>query len=209
MASLDLTTLAIVKQHMDPEAAMDTSRDAFINQLIDEVSDQVELFTGRQFLEAARTEYYDGTGTDTLILNQGPLVSVTSVHSVEYGDNGSGTRTETLTAVDQADRLEGGLRTEGAVSLGWLRMLSGVWARGKRNYKVVYTAGFATATSGLPLSIVSNATTEVAIAFNLRASEGLMSKTQGDGGIAPAPRLYRMDAMERAFSQYRARRFAA
>jgi len=186
-ASLDLTTATLVKGEVDPSGAFSTTYDVLIGNLITGVSDRIERLCGRKFLEAARTEYYDGSGRERLVLRQGPLVSVTSVSSVVYIDSGGGSRGETLTAIDESERIEDGLRADGCVCAGSVRLLSGRFLEGRLNYKVVYTAGFATATAGLPESLVEIATVAVIQAFNNRDTWGLVSKTVGSSDWSPVP----------------------
>jgi hypothetical protein len=199
-----LTTLALVRQRLSIPTA-DTSRDALITQLIAEISDQVEVETGREFIEASRTEYYDGSGREVLLLRQGPLVSITSVSSIEYGDDGAGNQTETATIVKPSERFSGGLRSEGDNGRAWIRLRSGFFVPGQRNYKVVYVAGFSTSTAALPAAIVHKATTDVAVEYYLREAAGLMAKTVGDSTINPIPRANIYEARARSWSPFRLR----
>lgn len=209
MASLDLTDKARVKLLLDPGGTFGSTWDTLLDQIIDEVSDTIERRCGRQFLRAARTEYHDGTGTDTLLLGQGPLVSIASVEQVAYSDSGGGTRAETLTAVLQAQRLEIGLASEGATGRAGVRMISGTFIEGRRNYKVVYTAGFGTTLADLItngyLGIVEVASRHVAATFLTREAVGLISKDLGDGSISPVPQSNLDAALIRALEPWRLR----
>jgi len=158
-----------------------------LETLVIEVSDAIEFYLGRILASTTHTHYFDGTGAPTLILRQGPLVSVTSVQSVEYVDGGAGARSETLTTIDPFTYVEEGQRSEGFVGVAALRLLSGAWTPGSRNYKVVYVAGWDVLDTGgsndIPEAIVAQATKEAAARFNTRTLDGLASRTVGDGSI--------------------------
>lgn len=211
-----LTTVDRVKQLLFSGTDTDPGADydELLDLLVAEVSDLMEKRMGRTIAEATYTEYYDGTGTDTLLLKQGPLVSVTSVETVEYSDAGSGVRQETLTAVDQADRLEGGLRSEGASGVGSIRLISGAFTRGRRNYKVVYVAGWEDDTEDpdevttIPQALVRVATSHAAALFNLRDLAGLAGRDVGDGSVSTIPAANLDDALERGIAPFEVRSIA-
>lgn len=193
MPSLDLTTATLVKGQLDPAGSFSTTYDTLIGNLITAVSDRIERVCGREFLEEPRTEFYDGSGRRRLQLRQGPLVSVASVHSVEYIDAGAGARGVSLTEIFPKDRLEDGLRADGEVGRGAIVLPWAGFARGILNYKVIYTAGLATATAGLPEALTEIATVAVIQSFNNRDTWGLISKTVGDAEWNPVP-LTNLDA---------------
>ena len=154
-----------------------------LETLVVEVSDAIERYLDRTIAQATYTHYFDGTGRDTLVLREGPLVSVTSLESVDYYDAGSGARGETLTAINPYEYVMEGQRSEGCVGLGVIRLVSGCFYRGRRNYKVVYSAGWTDSvdegSTNIPQAIVAQATREVAARFNLRTMDGLSSRTVG------------------------------
>ena len=203
-ASIELTTTERVKERLGKDDSVD---DAVIATLVTEASSQIEEWAKREFIEETRTEYYDGTGTNTLYLRQGPLVSVTTVSSVEYG--GTTARTETLTTVEEAERLDGNLLTENHTGLALIRLLSGVFTIGMRNYKVVYVAGFSTDFAGLPEAVKSFATSHVCAMYNAqRTAAGLQNRTIGDADINPIPIANIDSALMRAIAPYRVRQVA-
>ena len=185
-----------------------------LETLVVEISDSIERYLHRTILETAHTEYCDGTGTSTLLLREGPLVSVASVDCVEYVDGGSGARSETLTRVDPYLYVEDGQRSEGCTGAGSLRLISGCWTKGRRNYKVVYTAGWGALDSGsneIPEAIVHQATREVAARFNTRSMDGLSSRTLGDASAVASdavsiPQRYLDEARGAALASFRLRR---
>jgi len=176
-----LTSLAVVKRRIDVEGSYSTTYDALLEDLINEVSTYLEDKCNRIFRSQTYTEYFSGNGTPFLGLRQGPLTSITSVNFVEYSDAGDGSRDETLTEIEEYQRLEGGLIGEGHLGLGWIERRDGcVWTEGYRNYKVVYIAGFTT----IPPSLERWATYRVASEFVARESPGLLTKTVADGQLA-------------------------
>jgi len=185
-----LTTLARVKERLNL-ASSNTTWDDLLNSLISEISNKAKDITGRVLTEATYTEYYDGTGTDTLYLRQGPLVSVSSVYSVSYGSDGAGGRSESTSLLDPSNYVLDGLRDENWRGCGKIRLLGGTWTEGVRNWKVTYTAGYDT----VPESLVHFATNWVVSAFLTRECFGLVSKVIGDGSITPMP----LDAAEAMF----------
>lgn len=207
-----LTTLDRVKQVILGDSAEDTgTHDELLDVMIDEVSDRIERLCDRVFAAADYTEYYDGSGTDTLYLRQGPLVSVTSVDSIVYSDAGDGSQSETETDVDAYQYVLGGKRAVGYVGVGCLRLLGGVWQRGTLNYKVVYNAGFVDDTdgsteNGIPQALVRAATSYAAAMFNLRGLEGLMSREVGDSSRTTIPDANLDQALIRAIAPFRVRR---
>ena len=177
-----LTSLARVKERLGL-ASSNTTWDDLLNSLISEISYKAQDITGRVLTEATYTEYYDGTGTDTLYLRQGPLVSVSAVYSVSYGSDGAGGRTEETSELDASNYVLDGLRSENWRGCGKIRLLGGVWTEGVRNWKVTYTAGYDTVPEGL----VHFATNWVVSAFLTRECFGLVEKAIGDGSITPVP----------------------
>ena len=189
---------------------------AALQAIILHVNDAIERYLARTIENTAYTHYLDGMGTPTLELREGPLVSVTSVEQVDYIDSGGGARGETLETVDPYTYVEQGLRSEGYIGLGSLRMLSGVWQKGSRNYKVVYNAGWEPLDTGgsndIPEAIVSQATREVAARFNTRSLDGLASRTVGDStidrDITTIPERFISEARKRALAPFRIPRVA-
>lgn len=195
---MTFTTRARVKERLSIPSGT-TDFDAVIDTIIGEVNAMVDDLIGRDLDETTHTEYYNGSGTDTLLLRQGPLVSVTSVHSVVYEDGGGGSRSETTTELTQANRLEWGLRSEGYLGQCAIVYNSGTFTRGKRNWKVVYDAGFASA----PETLAKAATYEACAEFLARESQGLVSKIIGEAQQSVMTMQQRRRALEAAISPYR------
>ena len=160
------TSLALVKERLFPGVvAPTTNYDGMINSIIAEVTDRIRQKLDSRFLfERTTVEYVDGSGTLDLFLREGPLISVSSVYTVEYGDDGFGARTETLTLVDESEYVLEGLRANDYIGVGWISRLGSYWLRGQRNYKITYDAGF----SALPAGVQSAATRLVLAEINRR-----------------------------------------
>ena len=174
-----LTTLALVKSRLFPGGqGTHTDHDTLISELITYASAKIEDRLDRYLGDQTHTEYHDGRGQRRMYLNEGPLISVTTVEEIDYG--GTTTRTEDPTTVEQAERLEGGLASEGHKGIGWLELINGLWIPGQRNYKIVYVGGFA----AMPESIEGLAADLVVLMYRRREAQGVTSKTIGDGSIA-------------------------
>lgn len=167
------TSLANVKEHLQI-ASTDTSKDAFLENLINRSYKVLEKYIGRQIKSRSYTEHYDGDGTDTLLVEQWPIISVTSLHDdidrkfesdsliaaadyVIYGDN----------LGDYKIRLLG----QGSFRFGY----GPVFTDAVQNIKIVYTAGYAT----IPADIETASIIHVSHMFNKSAAEGHLSMSLG------------------------------
>lgn len=79
-----LDTLAGVKQYLLMPAGY-TREDARLTTWITQVSAAVELYLGRTIASYAYTEFYDGQGTDQLILKQRPVTAITNIWENPFG----------------------------------------------------------------------------------------------------------------------------
>lgn len=153
--------------------------DALIDLLVSEVSDEYQVRLGRTFSEASYTQYLDGSGTRSLLLGVGPLVSFTSLESVEYTDNGAGGVTETRTLVARHTYVLAGLRSQPRFTgLGRIDLVAdSIFTPGPKRYRAVYTAGF----DSIPEGIVGLSTTGVVSRLFTRETGHLLSQALGDG----------------------------
>jgi len=102
-----------------------------MRRLINAVTALIEKTLRREFKQRTYTETYDGSGGGSLFLKHFPIISVTSVERLDE----DGTTADTLTTSDywSVDAI-GEIRAKTAVAF---------W-KADQNYKVVYSAGFAT-----------------------------------------------------------------
>ncbi len=136
-ASGDLTNAANVKEYLGLSGSDD---DTFIGNLIDRASEGIENYCRRKFTSTQHTEYYDGRGEPRLVLNQRPIISVTSVHDDLDRAFGGGALIDSSDYITRDD--------EGVIEyLSSASTFPGTGAcfyDGQLNVKVVYTAGYAT-----------------------------------------------------------------
>lgn len=135
LASVDLTTLAEVKQIIDT-SYIDTSQDTLIGSMISEVSDRITQYLGFHTLHATRTETYEGRRFERVVtIDSKPLTTVTSIkHHSEQDFTG-------VLALD-ADQYVVHKRS------GWVRLdFAPIY---KHNYfQVVYDGGLGAAASNV------------------------------------------------------------
>lgn len=127
-----------------------------LDALVDEISAAVEDYCGRKFESATFTQDYNGSGTRNLMLQQFPIVSVTTV---------------TRTKADAANTEVTVVKTEYNVhkDAGILQMHpvnysdSAVWLKGDMNYEIVYVAGYAS--GSMPKAIIGACKIWIAVIF--------------------------------------------
>lgn len=139
-----------------------TAQDALLTVLVDAVSMEVRRWCDRDltngFESASRTEYYSGTGEETIQLLEWPVASVASV-TIRY----AGGTTETVDAdTYRVDGTSGVLSRIDAVrtrypvtSFGTIDNMFGAEPRfphGFNNIGVTYTGGYATIPSDLKMA---------------------------------------------------------
>ena len=153
----------------------------YLSSLLDRASAMVENVIGREVEQAAFTEYVNGRGTPYLNLRRGPIdVAVTPpvVSSVTYDSD----RVESLTTVAAGDYQVWGIDANWRLP-GYLEAASWAWSTGNKNYKIVYTAGWAT----VPADI-QEATLHTAVWMkNKRRDTATSDRSVGDasmGGFA-------------------------
>ncbi len=118
-----------------------STEDVIVGDLVNQVSQFINDYCGHPLLQATYTEFYDGDGTNELILRNFPVVSVTTIHDDPLRVFGA----DTAKVVASDVMLEKGA---GIVRL-WNN--GGYFNRGEGNVKVVYVAGYALAS--VPYSI--------------------------------------------------------
>lgn len=149
-----LTTVANVKQYLSLTG--DTTDD-LLSRLIDAASAFVENWLGRQVLQATVTEWQSGNGKEALLLAQSPVVSV---ESVTVGD-------QTIRAAATLSEM-GWRQTE-----RWLIYQHGHFAKGMKNVRIEYTAGFDVVPADIEQAVIDL----VSLRFKERDRIGHISKS--------------------------------
>jgi len=147
----------------------DDSEDASLTLLINNASDIIESYCNdRRFASTVHTnEEYDGTGTGHLALKDYPVTTLTQV------DRRSGDfKTPGWDSIEEEHikLLDNGTDGPGQV------YYSGGFSKGIRNYRVTYTAGYATIPHDLQLACLQI----VAWLRNRIKSTGMKSETLGE-----------------------------
>ncbi len=112
-----------------PSAA--SADDILITTIITQIEAQIKEYCQRIFEAVNFTEYYDGDGTDLLLLNNYPIVSITSL----YDDTKRVYGADTL--IDSADIII--YKTNGCV-----RLDGHIFTKSEQNIKIIYRAGYGT-----------------------------------------------------------------
>lgn len=191
----ELTTIEEAKIFLELRSS---DHDEMIKRIIIGVSEHVEFHTGRFFKEATYAdEIYDGTGTDTLVLDNYPVTAVTKVIALRDGP-------ELVQGTDyEFDQKAGLIVLIGLVTTGTLSQAF-KFPRQKRGVKVSYTGGYATLPGDLLLSL------HKAIAFEYskfsKGAVGILSQALGTENAVEFIRgVYPVDVMD-VWDRYRRRR---
>lgn len=165
-----LTSVADVKETLGIDAG-NTSKDNLIRRKINQATDMIEAYCGKNnsqhFASTAYVEEYDGTGTDQLSLKNRPVITFTSLEQrgTTLNTNDWSTINTNLYFVDN---------TAGVIDsrFGYLEFYN--------MYRATYTAGFATIPSDLAEACVTLATYLI---DNATTGSGVKKKTQGPKDI--------------------------
>ena len=165
----DLITLA--RAQMVPSLA--SADAAYLAELISAASTMVIKYCNRDFNSTVYTEEeYDGEGTSVLLLNQFPIITLTSVITVLD----DGTEDTCLGAQFRIDSDLGEIRPTPDCDCTYSWFLAGY-----RNIKVTYTAGYAT----VPADVQEATAQEVAYLFaNASTAANVDSWKLGDAAVA-------------------------
>lgn len=105
-----------------------------VNRIINSATLRVEAYCRRVFLTRSITEYHDGKGNLRLYLRNQPVLTVTQIDWLDYQGTSMASYTGSDLVVDD---------THGIVTLS----NGGSFATGMRNWKVQYTASYASLTT--------------------------------------------------------------
>ncbi len=129
-AATGLTTKELVKDFL---FLKESSLDGLIEDLIRQVTDEIEQGIQRKIIKRKYTDVLDGSSFTELVLKHRPVI-----------------RFESLTLIDTA--VDEDVFEVNADAGLLVRVTSGVssdWSKGTRNYTAVYTAGYAVIPAGL------------------------------------------------------------
>jgi hypothetical protein len=119
-----------------------TNSDTEIDSLLPKVSELVKTYCRRRFNEfiaVDKTQVFSGD-TDTLILQEEPVITVTSVEiSTDYGQTWTALTQYTDWVLDNNEILE---------------LTTGYWTKVVRGYRVRYRCGYATVPDDLKLAVL-------------------------------------------------------
>jgi uncharacterized phiE125 gp8 family phage protein len=116
------------------------TEDHLILPLLQSAQKEAENYCNQKFEGAEFTEYYNGEGNDCLIVDIAPIVSITSIHDDldrEYNSD------DLIDSDDYTFDADAGII--------WLDGL--IFAKGIKNIKVVYKAGYGSGYADLPYDL--------------------------------------------------------
>lgn len=189
-----ISNLTELKTHL---GITDSTQDTFLENLANRAYKILETYLGRQIKSQTLTEYYDGPESpdqSELILNQFPIISVTSIHD----DLDRGFSSTYL--IDSGDYVI--YKERGVVKLF---RNEAAFQKGIQNIKIVYVAGYST----IPGDLVDALIQMIEFMFNRARTAGFQS--QALGGKSETYDNDQIPAMvKRTLSSYRIRiRFGA
>lgn len=150
-----------------------STEDTIIDALVNSMSVAIAKYCGRDFVSAAATEYYDGTDAPSLVLKRYPIITLTSLNIDGARLFGSSTDVDVSANVIVDNN-------SGIITL-W--NLYDKFPCGRRNVKVVYTAGYAT----IPADLQHAAKLAVQFTYKRHYTEqriGIVSESVGDKNIS-------------------------
>lgn len=170
----DITTVANVKSFLDISG---TTQDSLLELLIKTVTDLVQNYCNRAFVQIAYTqEEYDGTGTKELLLKNFPI-KVASGFTLEK--NNATDNSDSWETVDAEDYFVDADR-------GVIAKLTDFWPA-KNKYRATYTAGYERSTdtgiAAWPYDLELACISLTAILYNRRKAMGIKNESVGDFSV--------------------------
>lgn len=172
-----LSTLARVKLYLGIGS---DKYDGLLTMLLNDATGFIERFCKRSFLSQTYTsEVYDGSGTDTIVLNQFPVTAVSAFQYRDYEDN-----TDQWSSFDSTDEFRW-------FEDGRIQLIAGKFSETPKKYRVTYVAGYKIdfdnennpSLHTLPFEIEAACLKIVGAVFNTRRLEGLESESIGDSSV--------------------------
>ena len=159
------TTVAAVKQALKIDSG-DTDHDQEIEDLINACYLMLEGYIHHPLKATDYTEYYDGDGTNSLVLRKYPINSVASI----YDDiDRVFAATELVAAADYV------IDNEEEVGTVRLFQNTAIFQKGIKNIKITYNAGYTT----IPKDAARACIMLVSYYFNRQGSEGMTAQSIG------------------------------
>ena len=159
------TTVAAVKQALKIDSA-ETDHDQEIEDLINACYLMLEGYIHHPLKAADYTEYYDGDGTNTLILRKYPINTVTSIYDDLAREFGADALIDSDDYVIDNEEFIGSVR---------LFQNTVIFTTGVKNVKITYNAGYST----IPKDAARACIMLVAYYFNRQGSEGMTAQSLG------------------------------
>ena len=171
-----LCTLEDLKTHLEIEGS---DQDAFLSNLVLRATSFIETYCNRQLASREFTEHYSGDGTNSIMLPNTPITAITQIK-----DDKSGQADFDYDDTDENDAFS-------YESWGKLLLTNGdVFHEPSstyplRNYKIIYTGGYATAPEDLRQVCVELAAAKFYLKDKQR--QGIASKSVGGQTITYRP----------------------
>lgn len=190
----DITTVANVKSFLDISG---TTQDSLLELLIKTVTDLVQSYCNRAFVQIAYTqEEYDGTGTKELLLKNYPI-KISSGFTLER--NNASDNSDSWETVDAEDYFVDADR-------GIVTKLTEFWPE-KNKYRVTYTAGYerSTDTGSLawPYDLELACIALTAILYNRRKAMGIKNESVGDFSVTFSDALEEDPSIKTTLDKYK------
>lgn len=143
---MDFTTIEKVKEYLGGEFGSD--KDSVLASLIAQVSAYVRKKCQNNILAADYIEYYDGDGSNTLLLRQFPINSIDSI----YDDN---TYIFDLpTQIPPGDIIPSSAGNTEMAKTGIIKLKDNIFSTGEQNIKITYNAGYMAVPEDLELGVI-------------------------------------------------------
>jgi len=140
-----------------------------LEEIINSTSTFIENYCRRKFVSQEHTEYIDGNDRNKLRIKEFPVTVLTSVQLYDYQ---SETVLDTLTEHTEFELYY----DEGILYKG------GCWTRGRKNWKVIYTAGYTTA--NMPEDLKQAVNQMCSLIYTMKNKQGIKSEKIGSYSIS-------------------------
>lgn len=132
-------------------AITSSTLDAKLAAVKTDIEAMVKTYCGRDFLVPSTpyTEYYDGDGSQQLIVNQRPVISVASIYIDSSCLFESGSLVPNLNSGSPAELIS----SQRKLNSGIIELFSYAFQRGRRSVKITYSAGYATVPADLQRAV--------------------------------------------------------